>query len=152
MNIDFKKVFLLLLPIKLRSAWLLITFFDSLGTILGTYWTAFIAWFGVKKYQISITPQVCRLEAVLNDTFDPVNRGIYIDEPVRIPTQYFYRKTDLKDWYLDDGKFIINDTRYGYLYDFAVNVPSAVVFDLERMKGLVSQYKLIGKIFKIKVI
>ena len=149
MNIDFKRVFLLLLPIRLRNGNLLIALLDSIGSVLNVYFLAFTSWLSRKKYELAITPQVCYLERLVNDEFDNVLRRIYISEPSRLDTQYFYRNTDNRNWYFVTGKFYVDDTRFGYAYDFIINIPVGLVYNANQMKALINNYKLCGKTYKI---
>ncbi|MBL7902958.1 MAG: hypothetical protein JNK73_13255 [Bacteroidia bacterium] len=46
-------------------------------------------------YRCNFNGQVIYLETALNDTFDPIDRGIYIEDIDR-PKVYIYRKSELK--------------------------------------------------------
>ncbi|MBP1630877.1 MAG: uncharacterized protein H6Q15_1770 [Bacteroidetes bacterium] len=151
MNIDFKKLFIQLLHPRLRRAKLLISITDSIGSVLNAWKADFDTWISKTRYEIGITPQVCYLEKVLNDTFDSSLRRITISEPARVPTQYMYRKTDLKDFYFENTYFI-DDSRFGYIYDFYVNIPIGLIYSNARLINIVNKYKLAGKTFLIKEI
>lgn len=109
-----------------------------------------------KLYELSITPQVCYLEALLNDRFDLINRGIYIGDPIDKSPLYIYVEAETKPKYLyteaeDQPKYLYTDGEAGQNGDdFIVWVPVAVVFDPLEMRSLVNKFKLAGMKFKIQ--
>ena len=147
--IDFKKTFLLILPIRLRKANLLLAILNSVGSVLNSLFVKYKSWLQVKHYEISITPQVCSIERMLNDEYDREHIRKYLSEPSRLTTNFFYRETDNKDWYLVNGKYITDDTRFNYPYDFIINIPLDIIIEKERLTALVNKYKLLGKTYRI---
>lgn len=87
--------------------------------------------------KIAYTAQVIYLEKILNDRFDPVNRGIYISNASRFSNYYLYRKAELKPpYYLyrkwrstipyQAGEFSVEANRvYVAIVDNISNLPSA---------------------------
>lgn len=96
--------------------------------------------------------QVCFLEGALNDVFDAVDRGIYIDDPVYVDPVYVYRNFELKPVYIykdveAQPVYVYKDSE---LYSaggvqFVVFVPVALVYDVDRLKALVNFYRLASK-------
>jgi len=106
---------------------------------------------------LQFTGQTIYLEHILNDEFDPGTRGIYIDTINVNQFNYLFRKIEGKTpLYLfrkSEGAplyYGIRKSEYGFLVDFIVYVPVAVVFDSNQMKALINKYKLAGKRYKIE--
>lgn len=147
--IDFKKTFLLKTLTQLRGAKILVAWLNSAGAVFNSLYIDWVAWLKDRYYEISITPQVCYIEKMLNDEFDKQQRRIYISEPARLTTNFFYRETDGKNWYFGSGKFFVDDTRFNYPYDFIINLPSGIIINSERLNALVNRYKLLGKTYRL---
>jgi hypothetical protein len=113
-------------------------------------------------YILAHNSQVCFLEAVLNDTFDPVGRGIYISDGPFFDPDFIYRDDEDKPLFIDldseIGSHIIPDPDPVPLYtddevfslssfSFIINIPVAVVFDPDRLGALVNFYKLASKMY-----
>ena len=148
--IDFKKTFLLLLPIRLRSVSLLMAFLNSSGSLLNAFFMSWLSWIRDRRYEMGITPQVCYIEKMLNDEFDKEHRRIYISEPEVLVARFFYISTDDKNWSFDGDVFFADNTRFNYPYDFIINLPTDVLINKERLIALVNKYKLLGKTYILK--
>jgi len=110
-------------------------------------------------YRLTHNSQVCYMEAMLNDTFDNTARGIFISDADYHDPVYVYELAEDKPVFLDMlseiGTGIIPAPDPVPLYTgaetnftapfFIVNVPSAVVFDLTRMKAMIDLYRLPGR-------
>ena len=114
-------------------------------------------------YWLSHGGQVCYLEAVLNDMFDMVGRGIYIADGPYVDPDFIYEVVENKPLFIDlvseIGTSVIPDPDPLPLYttmetywsgvQFVINVPVAVAtsagYDLHRLKALVNKYRLAGK-------
>ena len=111
-----------------------------------------------KLYQLKITPQVCYLEMMLNDSFDNTARGIYIEDAIwHLPT-YIYQEAELKPVYLAIESeaapvYVYTESEAGeFRDDFVVKVPATVLFNIEEMKGKIDSYKLAGTHYKIQIV
>lgn len=159
-NIDYDSLVPQLAPVRLRKAatlsWLRVLV-SPVKWLYGLFKTA-------RKdnlYYLSHDGQVCYLEAVLNDTFDPLTRGIYItDGPFRDPL-FLYLDPELKPLWLGliseigstsypDPEVLYTDVEtYGLGVCFIVHVPVAVAsgigYDVLRLKALVDRYRLVGR-------
>jgi hypothetical protein len=106
-------------------------------------------------YKLSITPQVCYLQKLLNDQYDFINRGIRIVDATRTNPVYIFQDAEDKPLGLyTDGEslpiFLYTDGEAGDLKDdFIVIVPLAVDFNINEMTSLLNQYKLASKQFSI---
>lgn len=109
----------------------------------------------VTLYRLSITPQVCYLQRLLNDQYDFISRGIIIVDSDQTDPIYIYVDIEDKDvaLYLDsesDPITLFTDGEAGDLKDdFIVIVPLRVSFNVNEMTSLINNYKLASKQFKI---
>lgn len=102
-------------------------------------------------YRVNHGPQVCHLEAVLNDAFDPVSRRISYADPDYKDSFYIYLRNENKKRYI----YRITEVKPQFIYtkaetlagvpDFLILVPAAVSFDLARMKALINDFRLASK-------
>jgi hypothetical protein len=113
-------------------------------------------------YKIQFNSQIVYLEAVLNDSFDPAERririenevvtqGLFLYEPERNLDVFLYEPETNQDVYLRDS------SAQGSGFDFTVIVPEALqpsgsqLLGYEtRMRGLVDYYKLYSKNYNIR--
>lgn len=109
-----------------------------------------------KLYQLTITPQVCFLERMLNDRFDYSQRRIYImDADWHLPI-FLFQENELKPV----SVFKENESKPTPLYtegesgsalnDFVVMVPLAISFSEAEMRSLIDSYKLFGTLYTIQ--
>jgi hypothetical protein len=145
-----------LMPVRLRKnihyAWL-----KCLVSPVSWLYDLFKANRDKNLYALAHTSQVVYMEAALNDTFDPVNRGIYIaDGPFKDPL-YTYLVPESKPLWVglisEIGTTIYTNPEVLYTdsettllgVSFIVMVPIAVTFDLERMRAMIDFYRLAGR-------
>lgn len=153
--IDYLKLALCLLPDYVRKTKMIALVNIFVSPVIYLY-QLFLQFRTNKLYEISITGQVCRLEALLNDRYDFTNRGIYIDDAEEYPPLYLYRDEELKPVYLyteaeNQPVYLYTDGEGGALADdFIIFVPVAVVFDIIQMRSLVKLFRLPGMRFKIQ--
>lgn len=101
-------------------------------------------------YRLQITGQVCYLEKMLNDRYDPVDRRIYIDEAIERPPLYLYQDAESKPVYLGE-KPLYQDTEFGInLDDFIVFVHNEIIFEFNELRSLVNLYKLAGTRYSVQ--
>jgi hypothetical protein len=106
-------------------------------------------------YRLTITPQVCFLEKVLNDRYDKDQRRIFIRDAVVYDYLYLFRKDESKPVYM----FRKSEDKPVYLYsraetskfgvDFTITVPLQVVYNINELIALVNSYKLASKSYKV---
>lgn len=111
------------------------------------------------KYQLTFNGQVIYMEHVLNDQFDPVNRGIYITDSTLIQNTYIF--TNAED---NETTYIVTNAETAppvYLYtnqeyiddvDFIVNIPSTVTYNEDEVKFWVNKYRIAPMRWKIEII
>jgi len=154
------------LPVRLRQA-VMFAWLKTLTAPVRWLQGVFNANRAANLYVLAHDGQVCYLEAVLNDTFDPIARGIFISDPVWIDPIYDYLAVEDKLVYSDlaseVGTSVIPapDPLPGYLASelftgslsgsFVVHVPSAVTFDSDRMRAVLNFYRLPTKSYTIVI-
>lgn len=153
-HIDFKNLLIQLLPKPLRKVKWLSFLLTLISPVIGLY-NAFMAFRNLMLYRLTITPQVCFLEKMLNDRYDPIERRIWIDDAkvydyiyvflkVEDKPVYFYKKSENKPVYM----YTRAETNI-FGADFTINIPLAVVYNMNELIALVNSYKLASKKFKI---
>lgn len=110
------------------------------------------------KYDLEFNGQVCNLERLLNEQFDPIDNGIYISDAVFIEQTFIFNDAEN-----NEETYLFNNSEGGaptYLfnqseinpYDFIVNVPGTVSFNEDLMKFYLNKYKHAAKRYKIEII
>ena len=108
-------------------------------------------------YYLTITPQVCYLEKLLNNRYDYFERRIYITDGQSFDAVYLYQKSE------DKPIFVYKKTESTapktYLYkksetgndadDFVVNVPNTLVYSASELRALVDSFKLAGTVYSV---
>jgi len=157
LEIDYKKLAKWLVPIPLLGKRIL-AFINATVFELKVIYNAMLKQRDNFKYYLSITPQVCYLQKMLNDRYDYFDRRITIDDGQSFDALYVYQKLENKPVFLFQKSE--NQTPV-YLYkknetgndadDFVVNVPVAVLFDEPEMKALINTFKLAGTVYSIEI-
>lgn len=154
-TIDYLKLVLWLLPQQLRQTKMIAWLNIAVSPVVLLY-QQFVMFRKNKLYEISITPQTCRMEALLNDRYDFTLRRIYIDDAKEFPPVYLYRDAESKPVFLyrdseDLPVYLFTDSE-GVIIgdDFIVFVPVSIAFDMAEMRSLVKKFKLPGMRFKIQ--
>jgi hypothetical protein len=108
------------------------------------------------KYELTFNNQVIYLEHLLNDTFDDINRDIYITDGSENPLVYVFNNSEPnEDVVLFNSSESETET---YLYnlveseievDFIINIPSTVTVNEDLLKSLVNTYRSASKRFSI---
>ncbi|MFC4262483.1 hypothetical protein ACFOWM_06325 [Ferruginibacter yonginensis] len=153
--IDWKKFIEQLLPNDLTNGfmlqWLLV-----LTKPFRKVHDAFLVFRKAIIYELTITPQVCYLEKLLNDRFDFTDRRIYIDDGVDKPPKYIYVNAELKPQFIRrraeaSPVFIYTRSEIGALSnDFIVFIPLTLMVDLNEVVSVLKSKKLLGTKFKIQ--
>jgi hypothetical protein len=136
----------------------MMSWMNALVSPVVTVYNLFLRYRNAKLYQLGITPQVCFLEKMLNDRFDPQDRRIYIGDGLRYDPIYIFQDDEEKPIWLYDE----SEAQPVYLYtdgetllngdDFIVYVNVLIPFNEIEMKALLNSYKLAGKRYKIQVV
>lgn len=117
---------------------------------------AFFNYRNAKIYELTITPQVCYLQRMLNDSYDLIQRRIRIDDAVWHLPFFLYQEEELKP----QGLYQESENKPVYLYndgeagespnDFVVLVPSDITFSDAEMRGKIDSFKLFGTTYTIQ--
>lgn len=158
-DLKIKRLALLLLPTAYRKP-LIAAFVQSMAQGVNIVYGNFMRWRQNKQYRLSHNGQVCYLRAVLNDQFDPIERRITItDTTANMDLLILYcRDIDMAALVpsrgADNSMTLYRRGSDDSGYDFWVNIPIALynTVDMERLKAIVSTYKLASKRFSINYI
>ncbi|MCX8482857.1 MAG: hypothetical protein ORN50_04700 [Crocinitomicaceae bacterium] len=119
---------------------------------------SFYLFFDDIKYVLQFNGQVIYLEHILNDQFDNVDRGIYIEDADNNQNVFIFNLAEE-----NEQLFLFNLVEeetpvYFYNYsevsnfDFIVYIPASVTFDEELVKYYVNKYKCAAKRWKIEIV
>lgn len=143
------------LPVRLRTDSVLAMFSTLINGAVYVYDQLTIYDADV-RYKLAHTSQVCSIEGVLNDTFDPIERRIYLQDAGGSIVTILNRDTDEPPYIVLDkdaytALVIHKDSSYdGGTYDFVVVTPYTLTeADKYRLKAMVNFYKLAGKRYDI---
>ena len=159
-NIDYDSLVPQLAPVKLRQP-VMMSWLKVLVSPVKWVYNLFMTNRRNNLYTLAHDGQVCFLEAVLNDAFDPVSRGIYItDGPFKDPL-FLYLDTEAKPLWLglisEEGSTTYPDPEVLYTdletytlgVCFIIHVPTLVAagpgYDVVRLKALTDLYRLPGR-------
>ena len=158
-DIDYSVLVKILVPKQLRKTKMLAWLNVLVSPVVYIY-NLFMAYRYDTNYIVAHTPQVCYMQAVLNDAFDTGLRRITIvDGPDEEPL-YIYETAEVKEVPL----YVPSETKPISLYtdaeivgvgpDFTVQVPTIVTtltgYNEVYMAALLDQFKLAGKTYIIK--
>lgn len=146
--IDIYLMVQMLVPPALSYDWL-IEYVKSAAYPVKQLTEEFYLYFDDKKYELTFDGRVIALEHILNDTFDPIARSIYIDDANLISSNYIFLDIENNEpFYLRMNSesatpvYLFTNQEYIDDLDFIVFIPSAVSFDLTLLTKIVNIYKL----------
>ena len=116
----------------------------AMGIVLNDTFSKGTTLFDKMHYDLSITPQVCFLEKILNDKYDDKERRIRIQDIGTVKGYFFFRQTDPKKqkFYFGKEAYFVKDTRYSNAdAGFVVVLPEQMKATNE-MQALINRYKL----------
>lgn len=149
-DIDYKKLALLLMPVRLRRPRLASLVYVTVSQVQRTA-RLFGSFRADTDYRLAHNGQICRLRAVLNDKYDPVRRRILIEDIASLPESLLHLRSS--------GLFLVAPSRPGAItlsrrgfgsfstYDFTVVLPAAMRGDIneDQLRAVVDTYRLAGK-------
>ncbi len=158
-DVDYKKLSTLLLPMCMRRERIM-ALAQTVIAGVRVLNTEFAKFRSDQEYRLTHNGQTCYLRAVLNDTFDPILRGITITENESNEDNgiVLYKEETGKFHMLPNYAETGNAStlyRYGYngvlRYGFWINIPAYLDGkDIEaRVRAVANQYKLAGMRFGI---
>ncbi len=153
-DLKIKRLALLLLPTHYRRP-LIAAFAQSMVQGVNIVYGNFMRLRQDKEYRLSHNGQVCHLRAVLNDTFDPVERRILVEDEWSASLQeqrIFQREQErfiLIPTSVTGTAFILNHRGFGGVngFDFWITVPMELRSHINenRLNAVVDTYKLASK-------
>lgn len=154
-SVDFSDIVAKLLPIELRKDWLKRYIKAALQPLqnINTYFFQLV---NDTDYKLAFNGQVIYLEHILNDRYDPINRGIYIEDGANVVYTYIYNVLETKPplfiYNKSEGNptYLKNRTEHTTTVQFIIKVPLAVSYDEYIMRLLVDTYKQAGVIYSIE--
>jgi hypothetical protein len=151
-EIDLKKIAIWLTPVWLRKPTVLVFIMATTWPLRQVY-NSFQAFVAAKLYRLNHNGQVCYLEAVLRDSFDTVQRRIWISDFDGKERIYFWPQLDNRDVDFSETLYFWPDSDYADSgIDFTIHLPADVVTNDAQMaylKSLTNEYKLAGKNYNI---
>lgn len=124
---------------------------------VGQVHSSFLTYRKAKIYQLTITPQVCYLERMLNDRYDSSLRRIYISDAVWHLPLFVYMEAENKPvpvYQTSEAKPVTvwTEGESGVaLNDFVVFVPIGLQYNSAEMRSLIDSYKLFGTKYTIQL-
>lgn len=153
--LSFKKLAVLLLPTMLRKD-VISTLVQLFVSPIGFIHVNLLKYRIESNYRLTHNGQVCYLQAVINDKFDPIERRIKIkDAEAKEPKLIYWREEERLAGVpvRDVGALIIAARGYSGTdgYDFVIQVPVEYYVDsfIQQIRALTNQYKLASKQFDI---
>lgn len=158
-DIDFNETARINVPKRLRNCNMM-AFVRLIITPFIMVYQAFKTFRQATIYDLGITPQVCYLEKLFNDRYDPVLRGIYIDDGIEQEGTYLYMDAEDKPLilYIDAEEhpvplFTDGEVDGTLMNDFIVFVPLlvSVNYSIIEIASLVNRKRLPGMRFIIQI-
>lgn len=159
-DVNFKRLALLLLPTSWRRP-IIASITYAMVSPFSYIYTHFMRFRSESNYRLTHNGQVCYLRAVLNDTFDPIERRITItDQTTNIGNITLHLRSENQEKLLPQRGaikiMIINRRGFGGVngYDSWINIPAVLYasIDTTRVKAIVANYKLASKRFSINYV
>lgn len=156
--IDYVKLVRDRVPVDLREFADLMAYLQVIAGPFIWLHNSFVLYRDRMIYRITITPQRCYLEKMLNDRYDNTLRRIYIGDGITYEPLYIYREIELQPQFIyresEAGKpasYLFNETEVGQVsFDFVVWVPAALTYNASEMITLINDYKLASKLYTIE--
>jgi hypothetical protein len=150
MNVNFKRLLLLLTPTFLRKG-VIKSLLSAIAKAFQSVKKDIDSFYSDINYHVRVTPQLFSLEKMLNDKCDKLLRRIYIGTPHPGEPFYFTNvRADMKYFGGGDAsQFFTGNSDYAY--DFAVYLPHAIESEdmTNIVTALLNKYAIITKSFLI---
>lgn len=114
----------------------------------------FYSYYEQEKYEVIFTGQIIYMKRYLNDQFDDVNRGIYIQTNTGDISPFVYRKTEGLSPFVyrvseGEGELLQRKNEQIADTDFTVFIPTSLSYDSTELNAAIKKYKLEDKTFTI---
>jgi hypothetical protein len=155
-DVDISTLVRHLLPVRLRKS-ITLAWLNCLVQPVRELYALFLANRAGNLYVLGHNGQTVYLEAALNDTFDPIARGIFISDGANADPLFVYLDAEAQPLWLglvsEEGTTSYPDPQWLYTdpetsvngYQFIVMVPAGLVYDPARMTAMIDKYRLPSK-------
>ncbi len=156
-HLDWRRLVRMLLPVNMRKA-RMIALSEAANSSLIWLYAQFLNFKLAVEYQLTITPQVCYLQRLLNDRFDFTLRRITIVDAPTYHAILLSIQIESKQLLLPlQGEenpiaLPLRSEVAQYSSDFIIRMPNDVVYDIHELSAVLSKYKLSTKKFHINTI
>ncbi|WP_346236163.1 hypothetical protein ABDK00_016850 [Niabella insulamsoli] len=155
-DVDLNRLMYQLVPVRLRKSRLM-ALLRSLLSPIGFVYASFMNFKIETERELTITPQVCYLQAFLNDNYDFDLRRIRITAPDYFDTAVFYLVVEDKPITMplqsEGGAAPVlyrKAESEAQGVDFVVKVPADIILNEQRVRAQVDKYKTPTKTFELK--
>lgn len=156
-SFDLYYLFQCLLPPLLRQE-TFVAFLIALKRPIETLQYEFHNFFDQVKYDLSFNGQVIYLEHILNDSFDSVDRQIYISDGTENPLVYIFNNSEPNEDVIIGNTsevaippvYLYNSSEFEIEVDFIVNVPNTITINENLLKSIVNKYRIAPKRYTIE--
>jgi hypothetical protein len=124
-----------------------------------TLYNQLLAFRSLLLYKLTITPQVCYLEKMLNDQYDTDLRRIYISDSNQYEGLFIYTEGEDQPLFLFTEAEVAKPKTFVYTEgegsidgsnDFVIFYPVGLEFEMNEMISLINTFKLASKLFSIQ--
>lgn len=152
-DIDYKRLALMLTPIKLRRGLLMNLMYVVMGSIERLS-TIFLGMRKETTYRIRHNGQTCKLRSMLNDMFDPEQRRIEIENTERSLATIIWKRGIREDQVIAPRIITARSESIDESIRFQVILPIEMqgVIDEDRVRAIVNMYKLVSIRYEIKYV
>lgn len=158
-DISYKKLVTSLVPQVLRKPKMLALLNALINPVVYVY-NLFLINRRNNLYRLMITPQICYVQMALNDKYDSSDRRIKIVRPKSYNPIFLYKKIENKPHYLYQKRettkpktHLIQKGEAGsFQFDFIIQVPATVAFNINEMMAVIDSYILPDKVYKISIV
>lgn len=157
--IDYVKLVRDRVPVDLREFPELMAYLNIIAGPVVSVYNSLNLFRNLILYKLTITPQVCYLEKMLNNQYDNTLRRIYIEDGAQYEGQFVFQESEDQPLFIYTEAEVDKPDVFIYTegessgvgsFDFVVYVPTAVSFDVNEMSSLIRTFKLASKIFSIQ--
>lgn len=147
----YRLIKMLVLPAVNRPT--VLAFLNAFMAPVRSNYAGFLQFKSESDYRVQHTGQVCYLQKLLNDKFDPALRRIKVENAVpKVPLWVYYPEDDKPVFVYnetDHPVFVYNPEDYYTEYDFKVKVPAGLASMANQMMAQINYYKIFSKNYQI---
>lgn len=154
-NVNWFRLVREFLPPLLRRPFIVVFVNSCIAPIVSTY-NSFLGFKKDADYKVMHNSQICYLQKMLNDNFDPFLRRIKVRNIIPMQPLWMYYPEDEKPLFMyeevDFPVYFYNSEDYYNEFDFEVLIPTVLDELKNQMMANINYYKLFSKNYKITTI